>query len=109
MYGVSVADSSIPSLPQVLYLPTGSNYLVYKPFKHGRLNVTQPPPGSTQDPQTPGPPHFTGDHSLSFVMNMLEDLWTKAIEEYLEIERKDFKVGTVEPHYSGQFSSHNTV
>lgn len=31
-------------------------------------------------------------YSLSFVLNMLEDLWTKAIEEYLEIERKDFKV-----------------
>ena len=33
-----------------------------------------------------------GGHSLSFVLNMLEDLWTKAIEEYLEIERKNFKV-----------------
>ena len=29
---------------------------------------------------------------MSFVMNMLEDLWSRAIEEYLEIDRKDFKV-----------------
>ena len=28
---------------------------------------------------------------------MLEDLWTKAIEEYLQIERKDFKVCWFDP------------
>ena len=29
--------------------------------------------------------------SHSNVLSMLEDLWTKAIEDYLEISRKDFK------------------
>ena len=33
-----------------------------------------------------------GGYSLSFVLNIMEDLWTKAIEEYLEVEKKDFKV-----------------
>ena len=67
----------------MLYLPPESGYIVYKPFRYGRLNVSQ-------DSSNPN-----GGHSMSFVMNMLEDLWTRAIEEYLEIERKDFKVRTI--------------
>ncbi len=67
----------------MLYLPEDSGYLVYKPFRYGRLNVrdeASPPQGTAEG------------HSLTLVMNILEDLWTRAIEEYLEIERKDFKV-----------------
>lgn len=73
----------------MLYLPPGSNYKVYKPFKYGRLNVSHAPPSSSQDSHAGA----TEGHSLSFVLSMLEDLWTKAIEEFLEIDRKDFKVG----------------
>ena len=68
---------------QVLYLPPGSEYLVYKPFKYGRLNVQKE--GVDNE-----------NHSLSFVLSILEDLWTKAIEDYLEIEKKNFKVSP--PH-----------
>ena len=68
----------------MLYLPEDSGYLVYKPFRYGRLNV--------QEANTPQ--GAAEGHSLTLVMNVLEDLWTKAIEEYLEIERKDFKVCT---------------
>ena len=66
-----------------MYLPPGSDYVVYKPFRYGRLNLRHS--GGSGGGGGEG-------HSLSFLMNMLEDLWSKAIEEYLEIERKDFKV-----------------
>jgi len=62
--------------------------VVYKPFKYGRLNVKQDGEGDSDLGES------GGGHSLSFVLNMLEDLWTKAIEEYLEVEKKDFKVCT---------------
>ena len=58
---------------KVLYLPPNSGYEVFKPIQNGVLNVT---PSS----------------SLSSVLSQLEDLWTRAIEEYLDLPRKDFKV-----------------
>ncbi|XP_065899738.1 actin-related protein 8-like isoform X2 [Dysidea avara] len=55
-----------------LYLPPGSCYTLFKPIKHGRLNV---------------------DNGLSLmgVANMLDVLWTKAIEDTLNIKKKRFK------------------
>lgn len=50
-----------------------SGYRVFKPLRYGKLNVASDCP-----------------HSL--VLNMLEDLWTKAIEDFLGIPRKEFKV-----------------
>lgn len=67
---------------EVLYLPPDSGYIIYKPFRYGQLNVKRQKT-ITQD--------ATEGHSMSSVMNMLEDLWTRAIEEYLEIEKKNFK------------------
>lgn len=61
------------SVLQTLYLPPGSSYAIFKPIKHGQLNVES-------------------GHSLMGVVNMLEDLWTKAIEDTLHINRKKFKV-----------------
>jgi len=58
---------------QTLYLPPGSCYTLFKPIKHGRLNVDD-------------------GLSLMGVANMLDDLWTKAIEDTLNIEKKKFKV-----------------
>ena len=69
-------------------MPGGSGYIVYKPFKYGRLNVIQDDQGKSDLGES------GGGYSLSFVLNMLEDLWTKAIEEYLEVEKKDFKART---------------
>ncbi|CAI8013599.1 Actin-related protein 8 [Geodia barretti] len=57
---------------EVLYLPPDSGYQVYKPIRNGRLHI---PPS----------------HSLSSVLSMLEDLWTHAIEDYLDLPRKEFK------------------
>ena len=65
---------SLPcTLFQVLYLPPNAGYKVCKPIKSGRLNVA---PSQT----------------LSCVLSQLEDLWTRAIEEYLDLPRKEFKV-----------------
>ena len=67
---------------QALYVPPGSPYCVYKPMKHGRLNV--------------GP-----SQSLQSLLDILEDLWTQAIHEVLEIRREDLKVGrSTGPSYS---------
>lgn len=60
----------------MLYLPPNSGYRVWKPIKNGRLNISS-------------------SHSLSSVRSQLEDLWTRAIEEYLDLPRKEFKVSTV--------------
>ncbi|KAL5473103.1 hypothetical protein EMCRGX_G027548 [Ephydatia muelleri] len=56
-----------------LYLAPDSGYRVFKPLRYGKLNVASDCP-----------------HSL--VLNMLEDLWTKAIEDFLGIPRKEFKM-----------------
>ena len=65
--------------PNTLYfkLPPNSKYTLLKPLKYGRLNS----------------PTFLseGIHSLSLVLNTLEDLWTKATEDYLEISKSEFK------------------
>ncbi len=65
---------------QVLYLPAGSGYTVYKPLRYGRLNCSQ----------------YSQTISLSrtTLLNMLEDLWTKVFEEYLQIDKREFKVCT---------------
>ena len=62
-----------PPLLQALYVPPGSPYRVYKPMKHGHLNIN---------------PH----QSLRNLLDILEDLWTQAIKEVLSIEREEFKV-----------------
>ncbi len=67
---------------QVLYLPSDSGYLVYKPFRYEKLNVKK----------VGDELHSGGAYSLSHAINILEDLWSKAIEDYLDIEKKDFKV-----------------
>ena len=74
------SPSPSPS-PQVLYLPPNSNYTIMKPIRHGKLNVG---------------PHC----SLSCVLSQLEDLWTKAIEDYLDVPRRDFKVRETKSYFS---------
>lgn len=52
---------------------------MYRPLRYGQLNSSQ----------------FDKEHSnlsRTTLLSMLEDLWTKAIEEYLQIDKKDFKV-----------------
>ena len=58
---------------QVFNLPSNALYKVYKPLRYGRLNVE-------------------GGLSRMTVLKQLEDLWCRAIEECLDIPRKDFKV-----------------
>lgn len=70
---LTCALSAMPPSLKVLYLPPNAGYKVCKPIKGGCLNVT---PSQT----------------LSCVLSQLEDLWTRAIEEYLDLPRKDFKV-----------------
>lgn len=65
-------DPSFVIGEDTLYLPPGSSYAIFKPIKHGQLNVDS-------------------GHSLMGVVDMLEDLWTKAIEDTLHINRKKFK------------------
>ena len=67
-------------------MPKDSGYVVYKPFKYGTLNV------AAQDSQGGVSAGSKEGHSLSFVLCMLEDLWTRAIEDYLEVDRKNFRV-----------------
>ena len=78
---------ALPS--QALYVPPGSPYCVYKPMKHGRLNV--------------GP-----SQSLQSLLDILEDLWTQAIYEVLEIKREDLKVGRPTEPPSPQLSTLGT-
>ena len=78
---------ALPS--QALYVPPGSPYCVYKPMKHGRLNV--------------GP-----SQSLQSLLDILEDLWTQAIYEVLEIKREDLKVGRPTEPPSPQLSTLST-
>lgn len=78
---------ALPS--QALYVPPGSPYCVYKPMKHGRLNV--------------GP-----SQSLQSLLDILEDLWTQAIYEVLEIKREDLKVGRPTEPPSTQLSTLGT-
>lgn len=69
-------------ISQVLYLPVGSGYKVYRPLRYGRLNCSNnesPSPQSTS-------------LSRTNLLSMLEDLWTKAFEEYLQIDKREFKV-----------------
>ena len=63
---------SLP-LSQALYLPSGADYSLLKPMRHLTLKET------------------SLSLSRSNVLSMLEDLWTKALEDYLEIPRKEFK------------------
>jgi len=73
LYPVNNKLSCDVYLLQTLYLPPGSCYTLFKPIKHGRLNVDD-------------------GFSLMVVANMLDDLWTKAIEDTLNIKKKRFKV-----------------
>ena len=76
---VSRPSSSFPpslthlSLSQALYLPSEADYSLLKPMRHLTLKET------------------SLSLSRSNVLSMLEDLWTKALEDYLEIPRKEFK------------------
>ena len=72
IYKCVLLCTCIPSL-QALYLPPSAGYLVYKPLRYGRLNTAG------------------GTRSLSSVLNQLEDLWSKAIEEFLDIPQREFK------------------
>ena len=64
---------SLSSLHQALYLPSEADYSLLKPMRHLTL----------KDPSL--------SLSRSNILSMLEDLWTKAVEDYLEIPRKEFK------------------
>ena len=80
--GASYPDCDSISGIQVLYLPPNSGYRVWKPIKNGCLNLSP-------------------SQSLSSMRSQLEDLWTRAIEEYLDLPRKEFKVSTAKtcsPH-----------
>jgi actin-related protein 8 len=57
---------------KALYVPPGSSYRVYKPMKYGHLNIN-------------------AHQSLRNLLDMLEDLWSQAIKEVLDIEKRDFK------------------
>ncbi len=61
------------SLFQALYLPSDADYSLLKPMHHLTLK------GASLS------------LSRSNILSMLEDLWTKALEDYLEIPRKEFK------------------
>ena len=54
-------------------LPPGSPYTLYKPLRCGTLNTSP-------------------SVSRTAVLKQLEDLWCRAIEECLDIPRKEFKV-----------------
>lgn len=58
---------------QALHLPAGAPYQLYKPLRRAKLNVSP-------------------TISRTCVLNQLEDLWARAIEECLDIPRRDFKV-----------------
>ena len=58
---------------QVLHLPVDVSYDIFKPLRFGKLNISS-------------------GISRSVVLKQLEDLWCRAIEECLDIPRKDFKV-----------------
>ncbi|XP_064406302.1 actin-related protein 8-like isoform X2 [Halichondria panicea] len=66
---------------EVLYLPPGSGYTVYRPLRYGQLNCTN----------HDSLPQWAAPLSRSALLSMLEDLWTKAFEEYLQIDKRDFK------------------
>lgn len=81
-------STSVLNPPQVLYLPRDSGYTVFKPLRYGKLNTSS---DSTLDASGDSGEGDSTRPSHQAVLSMLEDLWTRAVEEYLQIERKDFK------------------